>query len=400
MVALLLLPIFSFSQNEPSKFAYTFSGYVRGEALFDTRQIVEAREGYLLFYPKRPVFDPDGNDVNAQPSFNQYAMTTRLSVKVKGVDLLGARSMAFVEGDFTGASNAENNSLRLRHAYMALEWKTSRLLVGQYWHPLDVPEMIPSVLALNTGAPFHSFSRQPQIRFDQKFGNFNAVAVAASQRDYINRGPAGNSTEYLRNSAIPNFNGQIQYKPGKTLVGVGTDYKRLKPRLTTEKGYKSNESVDCLSWFGFLKTEFSGFTLKTQYVLNNALNDHLMMGGFGVTGIDSLTDRREYSILPYHSVWCNLSYTKGKWQPSVFAGYTGKTSGEPRFVGDVYARDPEINHVYRIAPMLTFIQNNFSFVVEFEYTVAQWNEEGSPLTLVKNSNTGVLRTDIAVVYSF
>ena len=123
MVALLLLPLFSFSQNEPSKFAYTFSGYVRGEALFDTRQIVEAREGYLLFYPKRPVFDPDGNDVNAQPSFNQYAMTTRLSVKVKGVDLLGARSMAFVEGDFTGASNAENNSLRLRHAYMALNGK-------------------------------------------------------------------------------------------------------------------------------------------------------------------------------------------------------------------------------------------------------------------------------------
>ncbi len=400
LLAILLLPLISFTQTEPSKFSYTFTGYVRAEALFDTRQIVEAREGYLLFYPKRQVFDAEGNDINDQPSFNQYAMTTRLGVKVKGVDILGAKSMALVEGDFTGASNSENNSLRLRHAYITLQWKTSRLLVGQYWHPMDVPEMIPSVLALNTGAPFHSFSRQPQIRFDQKLGDFNLVAVAASQRDYVNRGPAGNSTEYLRNSAIPNFHGQLQYKPGKLLIGAGVDYKRLKPRLITDKGFKSNESLDCISWTGFLKTEFSGFTLKAQYVLNNALNDHLMMGGFGVTGIDTLTDRRDYTTLPYHSVWCNLSYTKGRWQPSIFAGYTGKTNDDTKFAGDIYARDADVNYVYRISPSLTFIQNNFSFVAEFEYTVAEWNEEGSPLTLVKNRNIGVLRTNLAVIYSF
>jgi hypothetical protein len=393
------LPFVTIAQ-EQGQYKFTFAGFVRADALFDTRQTVEAREGYLLFYPRKPLFDSEGKDINALPAFNQYSMTTRLSAKVNGPDLLGAKAFAFVESDFTGASNAENNSLRLRHAYMSLQWKNTRLIMGQYWHPQDIPEMIPNVLGLNTGAPFHSFSRQPQIRVDQKLGKLNLVGVVASQRDYVNKGPVGNSYEYMRNSAVPNLHSQIQFKASKLFAGAGIDYKRLKPRMVTDSGFISNELVNCFSYTGFLKADISNFTVKAQYTLNRALNDHLMMGGFGVTTTDTLTDRREYAPLTYHSVWLNINYVKGNWQPSLFAGYTSNITDDEKFTGPVYARDADIEYVYRIAPMLTFIQNKFNFIVELEYTVAKWQMDETSLMLMKNRDTGVLRAGIGAIYSF
>ncbi|MDO9254217.1 MAG: hypothetical protein Q7U54_01805 [Bacteroidales bacterium] len=104
----------------PAKPTLTWSGFVKAEAMFDTRQIVEAREGYLLLYPKNILLDKNGEDINAHGSFNQYSMSARLTLKATGPDILGAKASAMVEGDFTGASNLENNSFRLRHAYLKL----------------------------------------------------------------------------------------------------------------------------------------------------------------------------------------------------------------------------------------------------------------------------------------
>ncbi len=399
-LVLWLLPVFVLSQESQSQYKFTLTGYVRADALFDSRQAVEAREGFLLFYPKHPVFDAEGNDIHAKASFNQYTMSSRLGVKVNGPDLLGAKALAMIEGDFTGASNVENNSLRLRHAYISLQWKTTRLLMGQYWHPLDVPEMIPTVLALNTGAPFHSFSRQPQVRVDQKLGNFNLVGVAASQRDYVNNGPDGNSSTYLRNSVVPNLHSQIQYKHNRIFGGIGIDYKQLVPRLVTEKNFKSNESVNCVSYILFGNATPGFLNIKVQYTVNHALNDHLMMGGFGVTGIDENTDRRTYAPLEWHATWLNISYTKSRWQPSVFFGYTVDKTEEGLINGPVYARNADIDYVYRISPMLTYSENKFNLCCEFEYTVAAYEGNEEDLILIKKKETGMVRVNLAAVYSF
>lgn len=385
--------------QETKPFKLSFNGYVRADALFDTRQVVEAREGFLLFYPKKPVFDKEGNDINAQPAFNQYAMTTRLSFKVEGPSVLGATSYAFAEGDFTGASNAENNSLRLRHAYINLQWKNTRLLAGQYWHPLDLPEMIPNVLGLNTGAPFHSFSRQPQIRLERRFNKLNAVAVVASQRDYVNSGPIGNSYTYLRNSPLPNLHGQLQYKATGFFAGAGIDYKLLKPRLVTDSNFISNELVNCLSYTAFLKFDAGKLNIKTQYVFNQALNDHLMMGGFGVTEINPDNDRRSYKPLQYHAAWLNLSYNAGKWQPSLFTGYSSRIDDNDVLLL-IYARDPDIRYVYRVAPMITFTERKFNFMFELEYTAVSWDNDETSLILYKNKETGNLRVGLGAVYNF
>jgi hypothetical protein len=399
----ILLVSFTFtllSQEVAKPYKLSVSGYVRADAIFDSRQVVEAREGFLLFYPKKPMPDRDGNDLNAKPSFNQYAMTTRLTAKATGPDVMGASVLALIESDFTGASNNENNSFRLRHAYISLQWTKTRLLIGQYWHPLDVPEMIPNVLSLNTGAPFHSFSRQPQIRLDYKAGKFNLVVVASSQRDYVNSGPDGNTSVYMRNSVIPNLHGQVQYSYKSIFAGAAIDYKLLSPRLTTDSLYVANESLNCLSYSGFISYKSERLSIKVQYIYGQALNDHLMMGGFGVSNNDPETNRRDYSPLNFHSIWLNTALTTGKWQPSLLLGYTSNSGSNENITGPVYARGADIGYVYRIAPMITYVTGKFSLMAEIEYTVAAYGTNDLNYKVVNSSETGNLRVGLGAVYSF
>ncbi|MHC1778505.1 MAG: hypothetical protein AB9834_24100 [Lentimicrobium sp.] len=400
ITTLIFISLRASSQEDPNKYKVSLSGFVRADAIFDSRQVLEAREGFLLFYPKKPQLDPNGEDIHAKPTFNQYAMTTRLTAKATGPDVLGAKVLALIEGDFTGASNAENNSMRLRHAYISLQWTKTRLLVGQYWHPLDLPEMIPNVLSLNTGAPFHSFSRQPQVRLDHKAGKFNFVAVASSQRDYVNNGPQGNTSVYLRNSVVPNLHGQVHYKNGNLFAGLAVDYKMLTPRLSTDSLYDADESLNCLSYSGFLSYKNEIISVKAQYTFGQALNDHLMMGGFGVTSRDESTDHREYSPLNYQAAWMNSELTLGKWIPSVLLGYTQNMGSAEILTGPVYARDADIDYVYRIAPMITYVTGKFSLILEVEYTVAAYGTNDEYYKVLNSTETGNVRIGVGLVYSF
>lgn len=397
---ILSISIRLFSQETATPYKLSVTGFVRADAIFDSRQVVEAREGYLLFYPKKPVMDANGKDINAKPTLNQYAMIARLTAKATGPDVMGAKVLALIEGDFTGASNSENNSFRLRHAYLSLQWTKTRLLLGQYWHPLDLPEMIPNVMSLNTGAPFHSFTRQPQIRIDYKAGKFNLVAVAASQRDYVNNGPAGNTSIYIRNSVVPNLHGQVQFKNTHVFAGLAIDYKLLTPRIATDSLFVANEQVSCLSYSGFINLTRGKWNVKTQYTYGQVLNDHLMMGGFGITSTDAVTNHREYSPLNYHFAWINTSLNLGNWQPSLFAGYTKNAGSAGNITGAVYARDADIDYVYRLAPMITYVTGKFSIIGEVEYTVAAWGTNDEKYKVINSTETGNLRVGLGAVYSF
>jgi len=384
----------------PEKPQLTLTGFVKADAIFDSRQTVEAREGFLLLYPKNHVQDLLGNDMNSQGSFNQYAMTTRLTLKITGPDVLGAKAFALIESDFTGASNSENNSLRLRHAYFKLSWPSVSLLAGQYWHPLDIPEMIPSVLSLNTGAPFRSFSRQPQIRADFKFNKLNLVLAATSQRDYINNGPSGQSYTYLRNSIIPNLYAQINYADDFLFAGAGIDYKRLTPRLVTDSAFKAFEQLDCFSGIAFIRIKLKPVTIKAQAIYGQALNDHLMLGGFGVTTTEPLTNQRTYASLNYLSGWIGLNTNGTTWQFSLFAGYSKGFGAKDKITGPVYARDPDIAYTYRISPMVSYIAGKFSIISEVEITTAAYGKPDSKYFVRDSEEVGNLRGTITGVYNF
>ncbi len=364
--------------------------------MYDTRQIVEAREGYLLLYPKKAILDKNGGDINAHGSFNQYAMMARLTAKISGPDVLGAKASALIEGDFTGASNSENNSFRLRHAYLKLKWTHTSITAGQYWHPLNVPEMLPNVLSLNTGAPFHPFSRQPQIRLDASKGKINAVLAMTAQRDYVNTGPAGASTVYMRSALIPNLHGQVQFVGEKLFTGIGVDYKRLMPRLVTDSGFKTNASVNCLSYTAFMMMKTKPLIVKMQWLYGQGLNDHLLLGGYGITTIDPLTNQHEYSPLNYLSGWVSIQTTGTKWQGSLFVGYTKGFGSNDEIIGaidtipiSIFARDADIAYVYRLSNMLSYTSGKLTVAAEVEVTAAAY---GKPDTYYKI-------TDVSLVYN-
>jgi len=398
-------------ENENSKPKVVLGGFVHADAMYDTRQVVEAREGYLLFYPKNVKTDKEGNDVNAHGSFNQYAMTARLTVKVTGPDVLGAKVNANIEGDFTGASNLENNGFRLRHAYARLTWSRVTFLAGQYWHPLDIPEMLPNVLSLNTGAPFRSFSRQPQLRADIKFGKITWVITATSQRDYVNNGPEKDSSSsiYLRNSGIPNLHTQLQFSREHLFAGIGFDFKQLCPRLLTVMNYEANERINSYSFTGFMKVSFKPLIIKAQAIYGQNLNDHLMMGGYGVTEIDPLTDRRSYVPLNQLAAWIGISTTGQTVQYSLFAGFAKGFGANDSIISPyVYARGidrwggrkADVDYVYRIAPMVTWMVGKMAFAVELEYTAAAYGPADKYYRISSSKEVANLRSTVSVAYNF
>jgi len=398
-----LLP--SFAQNpvpvtNPNKPTLSWSGFVKAEGMFDTRQIVEAREGYLLLYPRNIVLDKDGNDINAHASFNQYAMTARITLKVAGPEVLGAKASALIEGDFTGASNLELNGFRLRHAYVKLQWNHTSLLAGQYWHATNIPEMIPYMLSLNTGAPFHPFSRQPQIRFDANRGKLKAVVALSAQRDYQSFGPIGNSTTYMRNSVIPNLSSQIQYNSEKVFAGVGIDYKRLTPRIVTDSLYATSAAVNCISYTGFVMVKTKPLIVKMQWIYGQGQNDNLLMGGYGVRHTELSTNRQEYTPLNYLSGWINLQTTGNRWQGSLFAGYTKGFGSNDAITGAVYARDADIAYVYRLSPMLSYINGKLLLATEVEFTTAAYGHPDSHYKVYDAKPVTNTRISFSIGYFF
>lgn len=125
-----------------------------------------------------------------------------------------------------------------------------------------------------------------------------------------------------------------------------------------------------------------------------------MMGGFGITETDPITNRHTYAPLNYHAVWLNICYAKTNWQPSLFVGYTLKADMEKPFTGAVYARGADIEYVYRLAPMLTFVQKKFNFCCELEYAAAAYETDETLLISLKDRGTGILRVNLAAVYNF
>lgn len=394
------------AQQEKSEFGISFSGFVKTDIFYDSRQTVSLREGHFLLYPANESLDKNNLDINAKANFNILSIQTRLIGKITGPDAFNAKTSGLIEGEFFGTSDGDANGFRLRHAYTKLDWENTSLLVGQTWHPLFVTDVFPGVVSFNTGAPFQPFSRNPQVRLTQSFKDFKIIAAAVTQRDFQSFGPnpkdeVVQSSSYLRNSVIPNLHLQLQYTKSGHIFGAGVDYKKLTPRLSTSKNIKTNETIQSLATIGYLKLNLSPFTLKAQGTYGNNLTDLLMLGGYAVKSIDTLTGIETYTNLGCYSIWGELIYGK-EFELAIFAGYTKNLGAEDNIEKKYFSRVSNIHSLFRISPRIQWNSGKTRISTELEYTAANYgipNDRNKGL--VENtkliSNTRVL---FAIYYFF
>lgn len=391
LTLLFLIPTLSWGQD----FGIKFSGFVKTDVIYDSRQGISARQGHYYLYPEKKVLDPNGEDINAKSTFHILSIQTRLKGMITGPDAMGAKTSGMIEAEFFGNIEQNINTFRLRHAYVMLNWPSTELMVGQFWHPMFITECFPGVVSFNTGAPFQPFARHPQIRLTQTLGRFSIVATALSEIDFVTNGPDGASSKYIRNAAFPELNlkGIYLWKNETTgheiLLGAAGNYKKVVPRLKTDQGYKDGQEATGMAWMGFLKVKLPALTFNFEYAYGENMYSMTMLGGYAVKEVTDLDkDYREYTPVKTMSAWTDI-HTNGKtWQVGIFGGYSRNLGSEdviapvvvpPALSGTqiFYSRGSDIDHLYRVAPRLIYNPGRVRLAAEIEYTVAAYGTPDS-----------------------
>lgn len=401
IIFLLLVSFRIIAQTEKQNFGISFSGFVKTDLIYDTRQTVSLREGHFFLYPQSENLDINGKDINAKSNFNILSIQSRLHGRITGPDAFGAKTSGQIEAEFFGTADGDINGFRLRHAFVKFEWDRTSLLIGQTWHPMFVVEMFPGVVSFNTGAPFQPFSRNPQIRFTYSVENLKFILAALSQRDFQSNGPAGFSSSYLRNSVIPNLHAQVQYSHEGNIFGAGIDYKRLTPRLSTTKNVTTDNSISSLSAIGYAKLNIAPVTVKTEVVYGNNLADHLMLGGYAIKSINNNTGEEEYTPASVFSFWGEI-LTGKEIEFALFGGYSKNLGANDNIAGSFFGRGNNIDNLLRISPRVQWNSGTTRIAAELEYTSAGY---GTPNILKKGKvenikNISNLRLLFAVFYFF
>ncbi len=189
-----------------------FSGFVSANTMWDTRQVVSGRDGEVLFFPAPHKYDENGNDINEAGSFNITTFHSRLRAQTTPFEVWGGKLTATLEFDFMGTANDKKGLVRIRHAFMNYKKGKSSIIFGQYWHPIFIPQCFPTTASWNIGVPISTLSRNPQFRYTYNFTNdFRGSIVALSQMDFASTGVNGKSSEYIRNSSVPEFDIHLEY---------------------------------------------------------------------------------------------------------------------------------------------------------------------------------------------
>lgn len=411
----LLMPLFAVANEteKQSKIKLDFSGFLRFDMTYDTRQTVSAREGIYLLYPDKPVWDKDGNDINAASNFNFCTINSNLKFNLLGPDIFRAKTNAFVEVDFWGSESnkyIDLNHIRIRHAYALFKWKTTELLLGQYWNPMCAPGFFPRVVSSNSAVPIHPIARNPQIRVSQQVGLFKFIGSLLTQRDFTSTGPDGPDSKYLRNSGLPYIHMQVQYGRDASLCisGVGIDYKKIVPDLYTSyedemiKTGKKN-ALSCLSFMGFMSVETKHVSARFQGVYARNAHDIQMLGGYALKEVvNAEKGEKEFSNLNTFSGWGDIQTTGKRLKFGVFCGYTKNRGSGEKIDGPLYARGAAIDNVFRISPRIVYERLPVLLSLECEYTTADYGTENG------NGKGGVTNVDtvrnwrglVSVKYSF
>lgn len=371
-------------------FSYNFYGFVRGDWYYNSRQNNEAVDGLFYLFPKKEELDAQGNDLNAKPNGSFYTFTTRLGVDLKGPDIGTAKSSAKIETDFGGSSVAGHFMLRIRQAYVKLDWDSgSSALLGQTWHPF-FGEVIPQVLNLSTGAPFQPFYRTPQLRYQYTTGRFKMQASALYQLMYLSTGPYGKTEDYMKNGIWPELSIGIDYAHNGFLVGAGAAMLSLKPRIKSEMGekiYSVDERITTFSFEAHAKYTRRLFHVAGRALLTSNMNHTAIIGGYGVSKIDPVTGEQKYTPFRHATGWVNAVYGS-RWQGGVFGGYTKNLGSSKALVATdkIYGLGMDLDQLMTASAHFSYNLPHWKIGVEYQATTGSYGDTDLSSGKIKNTD--------------
>lgn len=397
-------PVQSSSEKEWNVSIY---GFARTDFIWDSRKSAFTREGQLNLYPLDVVLDANGKDINAAAQSNFLSITSRLGVKAKGPNVWGAKTSSVMEADFYG--NVEGGTiglLRLRHAYVNLEWSKTSVTLGQTWYPQFIPEVFPGVANFNTAILFNPFGWATQAKIKQILSNEVSLTLTAyKEREFTAPGPATQNSASI-NSVLPSLNAQIQYKAKNTILGLGAEYKSLQP-LTVSNNLVSTEKVNSSSFFGYAKYSNDQFSIKAYGISGGNLNNLVMLGGY--TGKNITTQVETYDPTKTTAFWLDLASNGKAIAPGFFFGYTKNNGSKDdnttaTFVNYVrgISGNRIVDNVWRASGRIDFKKNKFRVTPELEYTAATWGDlnKSNATAGANKTNVGNFRTMLSCAYSF
>jgi hypothetical protein len=380
-------------------------GFVSNDFFYNSRQNVEMVDGVIQLFPKPIELNTAGVDKNAVAQAEMISVDTRLGIDLTSAPILGAKSSGKIEADFAGFGTSYY-VFRIRQAFMKLNWEKTELLVGQTWHPL-FGSVVPTTFSANAGGPFQPFNRSPQVRVKESLSKtLSLTAAALYEMQYASQGPAGTSNTYMKNAIAPDFFVGLENKTKHWTLGVGADLKTIKPEPLNDATI-SSLSASAYAQYVNGKLQIKG---KTTYGEN--LSDQLMLGGYGVSkyASDSATVL-SYTNLKSMNTWVNLVYGT-KLQVGLLLGAANNLGSSDNFdlrkgkkmtaYGYSFydASQQVLDHLYRIAPQVSYNLSNFKFGLEYDYTTASYGaiqRDGSAKNTYSVSNNRILAS---VMYIF
>ncbi|HOI00710.1 MAG TPA: hypothetical protein PLE85_09250 [Bacteroidales bacterium] len=374
-----LIAQLSFAQQEKPDWGIRWSGFVKTDVFYDTRQSSPGngiREGHFFLFPDNVSYDADSIDLNSNGAFHILNIQTRIRADLSGPDAFGARTTGAIEAEFFGTNEADLNGFRLRHAYVRMDWNRTALLAGQFWHPMFPAENFPGTISFNTGAPFTPFSRNPQLRLIHKMGRITTTLTAYTQRDFTSFGPDGAGSKYIRNSQTPGMNLQFKFPVNDHFtLWTGMDYKSIRPEIRTTKNYETNSLVESLAAFASIKVKAERWHVSMMGVYAQNATDLMMIGGYGVSRTkDSTRMIREYVSITTANALLDMSFNGKRYAAGLFAGYSKNLGAPENLNGPVYSRGADIDHLLRVSPRFTATEGRLTLAAEMENTWAAYGK--------------------------
>jgi len=229
MLALFLaVPAITYAGSATSKWDLTIGGYIEFETGYNTQGI-----GSAVHNAVRGGYNSNQNQLDETGNFFMSAGQTEINFLVKGPDAWGAKTMAFISGDFTGQwATANQGTFDMKFAFIKLNWPTANLTIGQVPSPTaNLPTWSGNTLNFSSTTPFNKGTpNTQQIMFQQNFAKtwfFDIGLINGGQMNGMAIGNTGVSN--WSNSGMPFLAGDIGYAtdscgmvgPWKMLFSLG-----------------------------------------------------------------------------------------------------------------------------------------------------------------------------------